>query len=422
MINSALFKSAGIYTLTNIINAAIPFLLMPVLTRYLNPVDYGITAMLQVLIGFITPFVGVNVHGAVSVKYFKRDQIDFPKYVSSCLMILMLTSLLMSVIVCIFQDQISSISQFPVDWLWTILLICFSQFTISILLAILQSDVQPKTYGIVQVLQTTMNLSLTIWLVVIHGFNWQGRVIAQTATVVCFAVFSIIFLYRRGWLVRGYDKAYIKDALNFGVPLIPHSIAGILMVMADRIIITQIVGVIDTGIYTVGAQIGMVIGLLETSVNQAYVPWLYDKLSKITDNAKHQIVQFTYSFAAIIFFIAITFSLIMPYFLKYFVGKEFYGASNVIIWVAIGYAFNGMYKMTGIYFCYIEKTKILSYITFLTALIHIIITYYAVKIFGAIGAGYAITITYLLKWLLTWYISARMYPMPWCESIFKVFK
>lgn len=412
---------AGIYTLANILNALIPFILMPILTRYLNPTDYGITAILQVLVGIITPFVGLNIHGAVAVKYFKRDKVDFSKYVSSCLLILIITSILMSGIFAIFYGEISKISEFPSEWLWSILLICFGQFVISILLTILQSSMQPKLYGTVQLLQTIMNLSLTIWLVVLLNFNWQGRVIAQIITVACFALLSIIMLYRRGWLVWGYNIAYIKDALKFGVPLVPYELTGIVMVMADRVIIAKLVGIADAGIYTVGVQIGMVIGLLENSVNKAYVPWLYDKLSKISDTMKVKIVKLTYAYMLSIMLIAVVFSLTVPWFLKYFIGKEFYGASSVIIWIAVGYAFNGMYRMVGIYLFYIEKTYILSYITFLIALFHIIITYFAVNIFGANGAGYVVTLTHLIEFLVIWYISARLYPMPWYETISIVF-
>lgn len=55
LIHSSLFRSAGIYTITQMINSAIPFLLMPVLTRYLTPTDYGIVAMFGVLLSFVAP-------------------------------------------------------------------------------------------------------------------------------------------------------------------------------------------------------------------------------------------------------------------------------------------------------------------------------------------------------------------------------
>ena len=73
----SLLKTASVYTMSNILNALIPFFLMPVLTRYLTPVDYGITSMMQVMIGFLNPFIGLNLHGAIAVKYYKKMKLIF---------------------------------------------------------------------------------------------------------------------------------------------------------------------------------------------------------------------------------------------------------------------------------------------------------------------------------------------------------
>jgi O-antigen/teichoic acid export membrane protein len=70
LLKSSLIRSAGIYTITSALNAAIPFLLMPVLTRYLSPADYGMVSMYGVLISFVTPFVGFNVEGAIARQYY----------------------------------------------------------------------------------------------------------------------------------------------------------------------------------------------------------------------------------------------------------------------------------------------------------------------------------------------------------------
>jgi O-antigen/teichoic acid export membrane protein len=75
-INTSLFRSASVYTLTQAINSAIPFFLMPILTRYLTPTDYGIVAMFGVLLSFVAPFTGLSIHGAIARQYYDRDEID----------------------------------------------------------------------------------------------------------------------------------------------------------------------------------------------------------------------------------------------------------------------------------------------------------------------------------------------------------
>lgn len=89
--NSKLIRSASIYTLTNVINKAIPFLLLPILTRYLTPEDYGIVSMFGVLVSLVTPFTGLSIHGAIARMYYEIDSVDIKAYITNCLLILLLT-------------------------------------------------------------------------------------------------------------------------------------------------------------------------------------------------------------------------------------------------------------------------------------------------------------------------------------------
>ena len=67
--NHKLFKNTFIYTGTNVINKAIPFFLLPIMTRYLTPIDYGIVATFNVLLAVMVVFVGLSMHGAINVNF-----------------------------------------------------------------------------------------------------------------------------------------------------------------------------------------------------------------------------------------------------------------------------------------------------------------------------------------------------------------
>ena len=49
VISSPLLRQASVYTISNLVAKAIPFLLLPVLTRFLTPTDYGIVWMLSLI-------------------------------------------------------------------------------------------------------------------------------------------------------------------------------------------------------------------------------------------------------------------------------------------------------------------------------------------------------------------------------------
>jgi O-antigen/teichoic acid export membrane protein len=410
---SVLLKSSFIYTGTRVINSAIPFLMMPILTRYLNPTDYGIVTMFQVLVGIIGPFTGLSINGAINRQYYERDKINFPRYVANSFYLLLLSTFIVGLFFMIFAPQISSFSAFPEEWLWAVLLVSFCHFIIAVVLLQWQVQVKPLYFGIFQITNTILNVSLSLWFVVLLGFDWQGRIQGQVLTAVIFALIALYVLWKNGWLAKGLSKQYMMHGIKFGVPLIPHSLGSFLITMTDRFFITNMVGIAETGLYAVGYQFGNIIGIIQDSFNKAWVPWLYERLKKDDDNEKIRIVKITYIYFVAILLLAIVFSLMAPWFLTFFVGDKFTESGKYIFWIAIGYAFNGMYKMVTNYIFYAEKTSYLAWVTFLTALLNVVFTYLFIKINGPIGAAQGTALAFFISFVLTWLLSQKVYKMPW---------
>jgi len=412
--SSKLGVSAGIYTTTNVINSAIPFFMLPILTRFLTPQEYGIVAMFQVLVGIVGIFSGLGTNGAISRQYYEKETIDISKYITSCFYIWIVSSLFIGLIFGIFSEWIAYLTDFPAKWLWTVVVVSVGQFVISVVLVLWQVQVKPIAYGIFQILLTLVNVGLSLWFIIGFGMGWQGRVDGQVLAYLIFASLGLFILWKNGWLIKWtYDSDYVKHALGFSFPLLFHSIGGLAIVMTDRILITNMVGITDTGVYVVGTQIGMIIGLLQSSFNQAWVPWLFSQLKKEDEIVKLKIVKITYLYDILIFSAAILLALISPWFLDFFVGKNFADANDYILWIALGYAFNGMYKMVTNYIFYAQKTSFLAMITFFTAMVNIGLSYILIRINGTVGAAQGTMLAFLLSFILTWILANRIYKMPW---------
>jgi len=410
---SSLIQSAGIYTVTSVINAAIPFLLMPILTRYMTPSDYGIVAMFAVLISFVSPFTGLSIHGAVARQYYERDNIHMPTYITNCLLILLVSSTLTAIIFYILSAPISKISSYPASWLWVVMAVSIASFVNSIVLVLWQVQVKPYAYGRFRIAHTILDVGISVLLVVGLGMAWQGRIQGQLIAALVFACIGLLVLKKNEWIKYRFNKEYIKNALHFGLPLIPHALGAVIMTMTDRFFITNMVGLNATGLYSVGYQVGMVIGLIENSFNQAYVPWLFERLKRNDDKEKRKIVKITYVYFFLIVILAVVLALIAPWFLSFFVGKSFSGAKVFVLWLAMGFAFSGMYKMVVNYIFYVEKTYILAWVTFFCAFLNILFNYIFIKMNGAVGAAQACTLTNIIFFILTWILASRVYKMPW---------
>lgn len=410
-------KNLGIYTMSSIINKAIPFLMLPILTRYMTTEEYGLVSMFSLLISFTSPFIGISSNGAVARQYYNQENINIKEYVWNSLVVLVITTLFTGTVYYFFASVISSITSFPIKMLWMVILYSFSLQICNTNLVLFQVQKNATLYGTYNIIKTLFNMCLSLILIVVFGLSWKGRLWGQLVAVVVFSIISIIFLARKKWIIIRFNKKYIMNIFNYGLPLIPHAIAGTTMSLIDRAFITNMVNLSATGIYTVGYQIGSIINIISMSFNNAYVPWLYEKLKQNKMKDKVIIVKYTYIYFVIMLLLAYFLGITAPFFLKLILDRKFHGASSYVVWVTLGYAFNAMYLMVVNYIFYAQKNSFLALVTFFSAIINTILNYFFIKSFGAIGAAQATTITFLIKFLLVWYVSARIYNMPWRDSL-----
>jgi O-antigen/teichoic acid export membrane protein len=294
-----------------------------------------------------------------------------------------------------------------------VVLVAAGQCLVAVTLTLWQVRGMPVRYGAFQVLQTLTNVALTLALVVVLKRGWAGRVEAQALSVTAFALAAVAILRKEGWLRFSWNSGDVRHALGFGVPLIPHALGAMLITQTDRVFITTMVGVGETGVYMVGFQAAMVLELLAASFNQAYVPWLFARLKENDPAQKRRIVGFTYLCFAGILVLALALALFLPWFLSFFVGRDFTGAGRYTAWIVLGFAFNGMYYLVANYIFFAGATHVLGWITLTTALTNVLLNYLLITANGALGAAQASAAAFFMSFALTWALSAKVFPMPW---------
>lgn len=409
-----LFGNASIYLGANILNAAIPFLLLPILTRVLTPSEYGTIAMFLVMVSIFSAFTGLSVHGAIGVRYFQLSEEDLADYVTSCIGILVVSTTAVLLIVMVLHHWIIKLSGISLDWLIVAVLVSGLQFLINIRLSLWQVSGMPWHYGSFQISRSLLDALLSLVLVLGLGMAWQGRLIGYGTAILLVGVIALVWLYN-DQLLRRTDtwKIHAKDALRFGIPLIPHTIGGMLMVLVDRIIVNNLLGTDSVGIYMVALQMGMVIGLFTESFNKAYAPWLFKNLASKDKVNKPAIVKGTYVYFFAILAIATLYGSLVPFVMQFLVGEEFLLSGEFIIYLAAGFAFGGCYYMVTNYIFFVKRTEYLALVTFGGGLLNIPITYILVQEMQLKGAAVAFLITNIITFLGTWILSNRVYKMPW---------
>jgi O-antigen/teichoic acid export membrane protein len=414
-----LLKSFATFAFFNILNAAIPFFLLPVLTKYLSPADYGVLTNIDVFFRFTMPFIILGVNSAINTAFFRMEKSDFPSYVSSGVLLSFISACIFFLLVLLLGPLFEQQLQIPHQWLLIAPLYCFFQGITLIVLGIFQVSKQPMKYGIFQVGMTTLNLSLSILFVAQLNLNWNGRLLGILITYCVFTIGGLIYLYRNKLLIPKISKAFLKDLLWFGVPLLPHLLAGPLFQFSDRLLITFHSGTSWTGLYNVAYQIGTSIALITVAFNQAWVPFLYEKLGNATAIQKMKLVKQSYLLMLLFIVLPILLYVVTPIIFKFFIDPKFHASQQFIFIISLGSAIGGMYFLVANYIFYEKKTYILSWITISNGIISVLLNMFLIKKYGAWGAAYTFLISNTILFISVWILSNKIYPMPWLKFVFK---
>lgn len=413
---SSFFKGFAIYLGSSVLNKAIPFLLLPILTNYLSPEEYGLLAIYQVMISFVLPLVGMNMQNNITRNFFKESKDYVAKMVFNLIIVLTSVAALISLLLTIYLLAGGNHFSIPKRWIYALPIIAYMSMLNNFNLTILRNRKRALEFGGFEISKTLIDLSLTVLLIVVYSFSWEGRATGILISTVLIGLLSVYRVWQSGYLRIKIDKTQIKEILRISLPLIPHGLGGVILTLGDRVLIDQMISTSALGVYTVGYQFGMIMVLVSTAFNQTWTPWVYELLAKENSANKKKIVKATYLVALGLLMLALVVTGLSYYLLPFMTTEEYHGAFVYVIWIALGYAFYGMYTLVFPYGVHVGKTSYLGIITFSAAIINLIVNYFLIKMNGVIGAAQATLISYMFMFAAVWWYSNKLYPMPWFKT------
>lgn len=413
-----LVRSTGIYTIAKVINSSIPFFLLPIMTAYLTPSDYGVISMITTVVAFTTPFVTLSLDSAVVRRYYYKGG-RISEYIGTCFIIVSVLCLVVTLLMILFSTRLSSLIQVPNYVLWVIPVYCVFLFFKSIVLYNWQVKGEAIKFGVFSILSTLIEVSIAITLICKFGFNWQGRAISLLSTGIILALFSVLYLSRKGMIELKYNKEYANHATKYGLGLIPHALGASIMVLSNRFFITNMVSIDETGLYGVASSLSGILSFVTLSFNNAYVPWLFERLSKKDEKQNIQIVKVTYVYLFFIVVLGFLSYLFIILIFPFFVNSSFGQATKYIPWLIAGHVFQGGYFMMTNYILYSEKTYYNGAVTIFSGLLSLLLNFIFIKQYGAVGAAIAFMCTYIVYFIITWIVANKVCKMPWFKFGFK---
>ncbi|MFZ2410220.1 MAG: hypothetical protein WAW23_01485, partial [Candidatus Methanoperedens sp.] len=406
------------YTFFKICDKVVPFLLLPIITRALEPQEFGMFILFQAIAGVVLPFMTLSVDSSILLNYFKVKPIDFKEYFSSGYFLLLISSLVVSLGIYATRVPIARLTEFPSQWVIVTTLFCFFQFHSNLALNMFQVRREPQKYGIYSLSLTITKNLLMLLLIFVFGMKWEGMILGYLGGHALFSALGLLLFKKDKLFSKNIRRDFLVDNMKVGYPLSLHQMGAWAASSATRVVVAGLLGSAATGSFGVGAAFGMVVLFVQDSFNKAFTPYLFEKLNDFNDTKESQMIKLTYIYNICLLSFATLMGLCGYLFIDVLFGHMYSAGKVVVFFMSLAYAFEGMYKMHVNYIFYTKKTHLILLITMTSGALNIILSYYFIKFYGLMGASLSLFVINVCCYLLAWYIGNHVFPMRWFQ--FKV--
>lgn len=365
----SIFKDSVLYLIGELVSKALPFILLPYLTRTLGPAGFGDLSLYQVLVSLIFIIVSLNHEGAIARYYFFYGKRAVALVVASSCLYSSMIFLIGGVFAIVFQSEI----------LFILLLCAYTQSLINTQLVIRQMQKKVKEYLIIQIGSSALSLLLTFAVFEFIAASANMRIAVVAVSNVAMSMLTLFLL--SGGVHSDFKKISISYRklktsflflFAFGAPLLIHNISLYSKGQLDRILVYKTYTDIDLGFYSAGFQIASILAVLLMAMNKAFVPYFYENLKN--GQLTFVTIKRWVLYAMIIVPIPALVGYVFPVgFYTWVLGDSFVESKIYTVIFLFGIAVTLPYFIVVNYLFYHGKTKLISISTAVSSILHLIL-------------------------------------------------
>lgn len=362
------------YAVANSIEALVPFLLAPILTRTLDPAEYGIWVLFITYATFLRPIVGLTTQDAIRMRFLDFDQKQLDQFTHTVLFVMLTMAVIVSAITFAFSDVLATAAKFPAGWLVSVVIAAFLFEVFYTALALLQFHQRRKAFLTTQIVQAVLSM-LLICAFLLAGWDWRGVILGRMLGMGIATILSLRSLgYGPSLFFRAPPRAFYRNIASFGVVYWPAGMVIMAVAMTDKVVAAHFLGVSASAMYGVAALFASAYWVVNHSFVLAWTPWLFGKLKAASDGGMREIVSVSMLYfilapiAAIIFYLASL--LVAPILL----GEAFHSAIPLMSYIMIAIVLQGFYVHNMKYLHYYKDIRVMSLCSALTIALNLLLS------------------------------------------------
>lgn len=343
------------YAVANSIEALVPFLLAPILTRTLTPADYGIWVLFITYATFLRPIVGLTTQDAIRMRFYDFDKKQLDQFVHTVLYVMMTMALIVSITAFLFGGILAEAAKFPQGWLFSIVVAAFLFEVFYTALALQQFHNRRRAFLTTQVVQAVLSIAF-IAAFLFMGWDWRGVILGRMLGMAIAALISLHSLgYGPKMFLKMPQRSYYRDIASFGAIYWPAGMVIMAVAMTDKVVAAQYLGVEASAMYGVAALFASAYWVVNYSFVLAWTPWLFRKLKDAPTEGLREVVSVSLLYFVLASLAAVAFYFVSLVVAPVLLGEAFHSAIPLLRYIMIAIVLQGFF-MHNMKFLHFDKS------------------------------------------------------------------
>lgn len=382
-------KKSYIYMVGEVVPRLLNFLILPIMTRYLSPADYGVIAYVDAIILFVFIFSLMNLNSYLLREYFEMTTVTAKKkLIGNLFIFLVIYNVVLLLALFLLVNIVFGLSEmkFNILPILSIALIC-NFVDIFCIFPQLIYRVQERAISFVCFAASKTFFTLLAVVLFLEFYSETHGPISKYYGILLVAlIYGIISC----WIVRkhasfSFDLSQIKAGFSFSLPLVIASLSFAIIEMSDRLILEKYVSMADIGIYSIACALGFGLNVIVKGGYKAFEPVIFKSAKSAnflqifcSTKKEYLFLIFGASLIAISYSHEITF-FILP--------DEYIQVGSLMPIIVLAAFLKGIYTINVMLIMIAKDTKLISRIVFLGAALNVGINLLFIEQFGLVVAA-----------------------------------
>lgn len=398
-----------IYGLGGVISKIIPILMLPIVTRLMpNSMYYGICDLSNTVVSFASAIAVMGMYDSMYRMFFENDDVEYKKKVcSTALLFTLVTSLIVFFVMLGYRKAIAQFFFGDRKYAYIVYLSAMATL-VGATNSIISAPTRMQNKRMIFLVTNTISPAISYALAIPMLLAGHYIIALPLSGVISGITMEIAFgILNRDWFnMKMFDFKLLKQLLVIAVPLLPNFLIYWVFNSCDKVMITNLIGVGESGIYSVGSKLGNASQLIYTAFAGG---WQYFAFSTMKEDNQVESNSMIFEYLGVISFIATSFVCALSYpIFKLLFTERYIGGYIVAPYLFLAPLLQMLFQVACNQFLVVKKTWPNMLILSVGAITNVILNYTLIPVIGIEGASIATLMGYVVSDVICVIVLCRM--------------